>query len=649
MHRAGLPVWSSCIGIRFARVRARVRGRICSLRALSTRADAKDTSSGDKGGGTAAADSATPKPNEFRLWKDLYQKDEAKRVKLAAFLTEFSEMVSARSKMVESPSLLKKRGLSLHDQLDPTSVRRLIEYLRESRGLITMSTFHNILHQAFALINCDPNITFIDNPQKEGSKVTVVGDLHGDLDDLIKILDYTGMPSEENVLVFNGDFVDRGQHGVEVLAVLLALKVVFPKCVFLNRGNHEDGSICRAYGFYDEVMAKYSSPGLYEEITNVFASLPLCAIIRDRAFIVHGGIPRMDGTTIHHIGAIARRTHKQTFCTSSERDKGRTGAQTSRQVIEDMMWSDPDPYTQGFAASTSRGAGCRYGPDTVKRWLRSLGSDRMKTLVRSHECVEEGHQMIDCGEGFKVWTIFSASNYADGWNKGGILVFNHGDTDPEVYTYETSFQGNHNQKQNAQHKRIVELICVYQAPLAKEFEKLADKNDMITVKQWEDAILLELGLSLDYTVFSAQSAIALGLEDDKKNSALESSMIKYQEFFEECKSQISSVHQHSQALSAIFGLLDENGDGVVTYEEFRKGCELLNHRLPHDQQFDAQNLFRMIDSDRSGIVELHELNEVLKGTTLTTLQEGGLGGLDLTTSSEELCIACYTLRVATLR
>lgn len=49
-----------------------------------------------------------------------------------------------------------------------------------------------------------------------------------------------GLPSAENPYVFNGDFVDRGKKGLEVLLLLLAVLLVFPDGVFLNRGNHED-------------------------------------------------------------------------------------------------------------------------------------------------------------------------------------------------------------------------------------------------------------------------------------------------------------------------------------------------------------------------------------------------------------------------
>lgn len=48
-----------------------------------------------------------------------------------------------------------------------------------------------------------------------------------------------GYPSPSKCFVFNGDFVDRGAWGLEILLLLAALKVAAPACVALVRGNHE--------------------------------------------------------------------------------------------------------------------------------------------------------------------------------------------------------------------------------------------------------------------------------------------------------------------------------------------------------------------------------------------------------------------------
>lgn len=57
--------------------------------------------------------------------------------------------------------------------------------------------------------------------------------------------------------MFNGDFVDRGKKGLEVLLLLVSCLLVFPGGVFLNRGNHEDTVMNARYGFIREVHQKY--------------------------------------------------------------------------------------------------------------------------------------------------------------------------------------------------------------------------------------------------------------------------------------------------------------------------------------------------------------------------------------------------------
>ena len=86
-----------------------------------------------------------------------------------------------------------------------------------------MQCIQNILDLAMPILRESPNVVTL--PRPEGAqRVLVVGDLHGSLADLHHIFEQNGWPSEENVYIFNGDFVDRGLFGLEVLMVLLACK-----------------------------------------------------------------------------------------------------------------------------------------------------------------------------------------------------------------------------------------------------------------------------------------------------------------------------------------------------------------------------------------------------------------------------------------
>jgi hypothetical protein len=54
-------------------------------------------------------------------------------------------------------------------------------------------------------------------------------------------------------------------------------------------------------------MSKYNSTELYETIGTLFKTIPLCAVIEGRAFVVHAGVPSLAGATMYHVGAIGRK------------------------------------------------------------------------------------------------------------------------------------------------------------------------------------------------------------------------------------------------------------------------------------------------------------------------------------------------------
>ena len=67
-------------------------------------------------------------------------------------------------------------------------------------------------------------------------KTFAVGDIHGCLEELDDLLDRMS-PGEDDLIVFLGDYIDRGFKPREVVERLIALSQEVP-CIFL-RGNHE--------------------------------------------------------------------------------------------------------------------------------------------------------------------------------------------------------------------------------------------------------------------------------------------------------------------------------------------------------------------------------------------------------------------------
>ncbi len=95
-------------------------------------------------------------------------------------------------------------------------------------------------------LEAEPNVLFIQEP------VIIIGDIHGQFYDLLKILSLC--PSMETEpkehLLFLGDYVDRGPMGVEVILLLMAIKIKYPKKVIMLRGNHETIQMTQTMNFY---------------------------------------------------------------------------------------------------------------------------------------------------------------------------------------------------------------------------------------------------------------------------------------------------------------------------------------------------------------------------------------------------------------
>lgn len=92
----------------------------------------------------------------------------------------------------------------------------------------------------------------------------------------------------------------------------MALKLKYPKQIFILRGNHEDRNVNRYLGFGQECETRLgediNDPGsVFQKINDMFDNLPLAAVIVDKltqnkVFCVHGGI----GSTVMKIDEIEK-------------------------------------------------------------------------------------------------------------------------------------------------------------------------------------------------------------------------------------------------------------------------------------------------------------------------------------------------------
>lgn len=273
-----------------------------------------------------------------------------------------------------------------------------------SEGRLTEAQTMQILNRATAMLKEEPNLIRMKAP------VVIVGDIHGQFYDLLKMFEVAGSMPPNSRFLFLGDYVDRGYFSVECFLYLLALKIHHPDHVIMLRGNHECRHLTRHFTFRLECVYKYSE-SLYDSCMAAFDALPIAAVVSDQLFCVHGGISP-DLHTLEDVNSFHRFS-----------DPPKSG------LFCDLLWSDPDPnygseslLTPVFPPNTVRGCSYRF---TYKAVNRFLTNNNLLAVVRGHEAQDNGYRLYDNGRpgAFpSVITLFSAPNYCDAYNNKGAII-----------------------------------------------------------------------------------------------------------------------------------------------------------------------------------------------------------------------------------
>lgn len=244
-----------------------------------------------------------------------------------------------------------------------------------------------------------PSLVRVPAPAK------VFGDVHGQLRDLLLMFGLYGPPThcggdvQTTSYVFNGDWVDRGEHQLEVVLLLFALKTVYPSQVFLVRGNHEfrdmsEGMEEDGFLFHMQQQLPTRWSFCYEAVHQAFDWLPLAALVGGVVLVLHGGIG--DGSWgLKDLEQIERPLKWELS-----------------GCVLDALWSDPtdsdDWMNWGVHANEERGLGSgvtEFGPDVTAQFCRREG---LSLIIRSHQYVRQGYKVMHGGH---LITLFTARNY----------------------------------------------------------------------------------------------------------------------------------------------------------------------------------------------------------------------------------------------
>lgn len=300
------------------------------------------------------------------------------------------------------------------------SVERLqLHFMREGR--LSIDDAKSVVEQCGTLLRQESNLLQLEEP------VVVVGDIHGQFYDLVKLIEIGGSFATTQYL-FLGDYVDRGCFSCECVLLLAVAKIRHPHRVFLIRGNHETRHLTTYFNFKEECIVKYDE-SFYETVMAMFDCLPIAAMIGSRFFCVHGGL----SPDLTHIRDVE---HLYRF-----REPPMEGAMC------DLLWSDPhwdvnppEAVTDGgssyyapvtgsydmnpsFARNEARGCSYVFNFAALKLFITT---NKILCVIRAHEAQPEGYCLYRAHPNSNfpsMLSIFSAPNYCDTFgNKGAIAL-----------------------------------------------------------------------------------------------------------------------------------------------------------------------------------------------------------------------------------
>lgn len=224
--------------------------------------------------------------------------------------------------------------------------------------------------------------------------------------------------------VFMGNYVDRGAYSLETICLLMALKLKYPKQIFLLRGNHEDRNVNRHLGFGDECTKRLDEDinqpnSVFAKINEMFDYLPLAAIIADKStqnkvLCVHGGI----GSTVNKIEDIEKIQRPISVSLGEI-------STPEQQLLIDLLWSDPmdteDEPTQEIAPNVSRdpmGVNniTKFGVARVEKFLKT---NQVSMILRTHQICSEGLDRFAAGQ---VITISSCTDYCNKYGNDACFI-----------------------------------------------------------------------------------------------------------------------------------------------------------------------------------------------------------------------------------
>ncbi|XP_052393643.1 serine/threonine-protein phosphatase with EF-hands 2-like [Carassius gibelio] len=553
-------------------------------------------------------------------------------------------------KEIEVPDIYT--GPHLFFPLTISNVTELVDAFKNKQKLHARYVLQ-LLGKTWTLLRLMPNISHVCTCKHK--EITICGDLHGHLEDLLLIFYKNGFPSAETPYVFNGDFVDRGKESIEILLVLFAFLLLYPHDVHLNRGNHEDHIVNLRYGFTKEVLGKYQVHGkmILKLLQKIFSWLPLATVIDQKVLILHGGIS--DKTDLNVIAKLERhrfvsalRPLKRRGASARQKDAalepdGDDELSAGRRRVQSLTHGTPLRFRPEFPRHSVHSESGRTGR-SVEQELRerrrlaglSLSSDSDPAQVLETDA-DEWKQIVDV-----LWSDpMSQNGCVPNEVRGGGCYWGP-DVSQEVldrHKLQLLIRSHECKQEGYEFCHNGRVLTIFSA--SNYYDVGSNRGAYIRLgpdliphfKQFQSSRStreLTLRQSVGRTELSALQALRMQLFTHK--SAL---IHEFQEYDPQCTGVISVKHWAAAVEKVLrLGLpwrvlrsqlvtsSTQDGQGTLDYHHWvnqlsviQPSTEIANTSLLetlYKHHSNLESIFRMIDTDHSGLISFEEFRQTWK-------------------------------------
>ncbi|HIH70112.1 metallophosphoesterase [Methermicoccus shengliensis] len=230
-------------------------------------------------------------------------------------------------------------------------------------SLPTLDEQVELIESATRILSRMPNLV-----ERSAHHVLIVGDVHGSPTTL-KHLEWLLEEHNFELVVFLGDYVDRGSAQIEAVDFVLRLLIECPHRVILLRGNHELPYLNYRYHFFRAVLGAYPEH-VWHLFNQCFAQLPYCLVLNGEGILMHGGISK----DIVHIRAL--NTHPK-------------GMLEPPDEVQQLLWNDPYDFEGTFAPNVFRAGFWLFSRTALEEFLEA---NSLCWLIRAHEPVAGGYE-----------------------------------------------------------------------------------------------------------------------------------------------------------------------------------------------------------------------------------------------------------------